>query len=80
MPFAQFAPRSSTAASIQKNAPESSGVYGIRESLLIGQDQQRTRPAASKAERARLAQQSPAKDGARAGARFRLFGATKGLD
>jgi len=40
MPFAQFAARSFTAVSIQKNAPESSGVYGLfnaRECLLIGQ-------------------------------------------
>jgi hypothetical protein len=39
MPFAQFAARSFTAVSIQKNAPESSGVYGLfnaRECLLIG--------------------------------------------
>jgi excinuclease UvrABC nuclease subunit len=40
MPFAPFAARSFTAVSIQKNAPESSGVYGLfnhRECLFVGQ-------------------------------------------
>lgn len=40
MSFAQFAARSFTAVSIQKNAPESSGVYGLfnhRECLFVGQ-------------------------------------------
>jgi hypothetical protein len=40
MPFAECAARSFTAASIQKNAPDSSGVYGLsnaREWLFIGE-------------------------------------------
>lgn len=40
MPFAEYAARSFTVASIQKNAPESSGVYGLsnaREWLFVGQ-------------------------------------------
>lgn len=40
MPFAPFAARSFTAVSIQKNAPEASGVYGLfnhRECLFVGQ-------------------------------------------
>ena len=39
MPFAEFAARSFSAPSVQKNAPESSGVYGLsnaREWLFIG--------------------------------------------
>jgi excinuclease UvrABC nuclease subunit len=40
MPFAEFAPRSFTAASIRKNAPDASGVYGLsnaREWLFVGE-------------------------------------------
>lgn len=40
MPFAECAARSFSVASIQKNAPESSGVYGLsngREWLFIGE-------------------------------------------
>jgi hypothetical protein len=40
MPFAECAARSFTAVSIQKNAPEFSGVYGLsnaREWLLVGE-------------------------------------------
>ena len=40
MPFAEFAARSFTVASIQKNAPESPGVYGLsnaKEWLFVGQ-------------------------------------------
>jgi hypothetical protein len=40
MPFAEFAPRSFTTASIRKNAPDASGVYGLsnaREWLLVGE-------------------------------------------
>ncbi len=40
MPFAECAARSFTFASIQKNAPESSGVYGVcnaREWLFVGE-------------------------------------------
>ena len=40
MPFAECAGRSFTVASVQKNAPESSGVYGLsngREWLFIGE-------------------------------------------
>jgi hypothetical protein len=40
MPFAEFAGRSFTVASIRKNAPESAGVYGLsnaREWLFVGQ-------------------------------------------
>lgn len=40
MPFAEFAGRSFTVASVQKNAPESPGVYGLsnaREWLFVGQ-------------------------------------------
>jgi hypothetical protein len=40
MPFAEFAARSFSVVSIQNNAPESSGVYGLcnaREWLFIGE-------------------------------------------
>lgn len=40
MPFVPFAARSFTSVSIQKNAPEASGIYGLfnhRECLFVGQ-------------------------------------------